>query len=53
MRYRIMSVYFLLIVSDYKVSQMMLRGWVKESDGLGEETPPESLSFCHQAAELF
>ncbi len=24
---------------------------VKESDGLGEETPPKSLSFCHQAAE--
>ncbi len=23
----------------------------KESDGLGEETPPKSLSFCHQAAE--
>ncbi len=32
---------------------LMLRGWVwvQESDGLGEETPPESLSFCHQAAE--
>ncbi len=32
---------------------MMLRGWVwvKESDGLGEETPPKSLSFCPQAAE--
>ncbi len=31
----------------------MLRGgvWVQESDGLGEETPPQSLSFCHQAAE--
>ncbi len=31
----------------------MLRGWVwvQESDGLEEETPPESLSFCHQAAE--
>ncbi len=31
----------------------MLRGWVwvKESDGLGEETPPKSFSFCHQAAE--
>ncbi len=31
----------------------MLRSWVwvKESDGLGEETPPKSLSFCHQAAE--
>ncbi len=31
----------------------MLRGWVwvKESDGLGEETPPKFLSFCHQAAE--
>ncbi len=31
----------------------MLRGWVwvQESHGLGEETPPESLSFCHQAAE--
>ncbi len=31
----------------------MLRGWVwvKESDGLGEEAPPKSLSFCHQAAE--
>ncbi len=31
----------------------MLRGWVwvQESDGLGEETPPKSLSFCHQAAE--
>ncbi len=31
----------------------MLRGWVwvQESDVLGEETPPESLSFCHQAAE--
>ncbi len=31
----------------------MLRGWVwvQESDGLGEETPPESLSFCHQATE--
>ncbi len=32
---------------------VMLRGWVwvQESDGLGEETPPKSLSFCHQAAE--
>ncbi len=32
---------------------MMLRGWVwvQESDGLGEETPPKSLSFCHRAAE--
>ncbi len=31
----------------------MLRGWVwvQESDGLGEEAPPKSLSFCHQAAE--
>ncbi len=35
---------------------MMLRAefssvWIQESDGLGEEAPPESLSFCHQAAE--
>ncbi len=32
---------------------MMLRGWVwvQEPDGLGEETPPKSLSFSHQAAE--
>ncbi len=32
---------------------MLLRGWlwVQEPDGLGEETPPESLCFCHQAAE--
>ncbi len=22
-----------------------------EPDGLGEETPPKSLSFCHQATE--
>ncbi len=31
----------------------MLRGWVwvQEPDGLGEETPPKSLSFCHHAAE--
>ncbi len=27
------------------------RVWVQKSDGLGEETPPKSLSFCHQAAE--
>ncbi len=41
------------VISDYKVSQMMLRGWVwvQEPDGLGEETPPKSLGFCHQAAE--
>ncbi len=41
------------VISDYEVSQMMLRGWVwvQESDGLGEEAPPKSLSFCHQAAE--
>ncbi len=25
--------------------------WIQEPDGLGEEAPPESLSFCHQAAE--
>ncbi len=32
---------------------MFLRGWlwVQEPDGRGEETPPESLCFCHQAAE--
>ncbi len=32
---------------------MLLRSWlwVQEPDGLGEETPPESLCFCHQAAE--
>ncbi len=25
--------------------------WVQEPDGRGEETPPESLCFCHQAAK--
>ncbi len=35
------------VISDYEVSQMMLIGWVwvQEPDGLGEETPPKSLSF--------
>ncbi len=40
------------VVSDYKSGvMMMLRGWVwvKESDGLGEETPPKSLSFWRLA----
>ncbi len=34
-------------------SDDVLRGWlwVQEPDGRGEETPPESLCFCHQAAE--
>ncbi len=27
------------------------RVWVYEPDGLGEETPPESISFCHHAPE--
>ncbi len=52
-RWVIMSVNILLIFSDYKVSHDDVKrlSWVKESDGLGEETPPKSLSFCHQAAE--
>ncbi len=48
-----MSVNILLMWVINKWSHDDVRGWVwvKESDGLGEETPPKSLSFCHQAAE--
>ncbi len=38
-------------LSHDDVKRLSLSSGVQEPHGLGEENPPKSLSFCHQAAE--
>ncbi len=44
----VMSVWLVIWSKSDVVTRL---SWVQEPDGLGEETPPKSLSFCHQAVE--